>query len=427
MDRDAFLRLVDAALEKARSGHRALGLMVLQLQNFDLLSSALGFATASRVAAEVELLARRSVRTDDVVVRLGDARLAVVLGAMRNDSVLLLAAAKLDNALNRPLRLGDTDVSLVSRIGMASGPSQADSAEELLRSAETALLTAIARGQRYMSYAAGLRELATESLGLEQELERAVERGEFELCYQPKVRACDGSPVGAEALLRWNNPQRGPISPNVFIPLAERTGAIEALTAFVIHTAARQSAEWPRHRGPLTVAVNVTPRDLEAGDLPELIADALGMWNGVPNQFVVEVTEGAIMRDPEYNFAVLRDLRASGLRISIDDFGTGYSSLAYFKNIPTDELKIDRSFVSNILEDEGDRKIVRAVVDLSKAFGFDVTAEGVEDQRTAAMLAELGCDCLQGYFYSSPLRQSDFVAWLQQRPRPAVLRASESG
>jgi len=243
MDRDAFLRLVDAALEKARSGHRALGLMVLQLQNFDLLSSALGFATASRVAAEVELLARRSVRTDDVVVRLGDARLAVVLGAMRNDSVLLLAAAKLDNALNRPLRLGDTDVSLVSRIGMASGPSQADSAEELLRSAETALLTAIARGQRYMSYAAGLRELATESLGLEQELERAVERGEFELCYQPKVRACDGSPVGAEALLRWNNPQRGPISPNVFIPLAERTGAIEALTAFVIHTTSRQSAK----------------------------------------------------------------------------------------------------------------------------------------------------------------------------------------
>jgi diguanylate cyclase (GGDEF)-like protein len=423
MDRDAFLRLVDAAMDNATNGHRALGLVVLQLQNFDLLSSALGFAAASRVTAEVEQLTRRAVRTEDVVVRLGDAKFAVVLGAMRNDSVLLLAASKLDNTLNRPMRVGDTDVSLVLRIGMASGPSQADCAEELLRCAETALLTAIAKGERYVNYSAGQREQATESLDLEQELERAIERGEFEVCYQPKVRASDGSPVGAEALLRWNNPQRGPISPNVFIPLAERTGAIEALTTFVIQTAARQSAEWPRYWGPLSVAVNVTPRVLEAGDLPDLIADALAMWNGVANQFIVEVTEGVVMRDPEHNFAVLRGLRASGLRISIDDFGTGYSSLAYFKNIPTDELKIDKSFIANILEDEGDRKIVRAVVDLSKAFGFEVTAEGVENQGTAALLAELGCDCLQGYFYSPPLRQRDFVAWLQQHPQPAVRRA----
>ena len=203
------------------------------------------------------------------------------------------------------------------------------------------------------------------------------------------------------------------MSPDVFVPLADKLGVIEPLTAFVLNTALRQSAEWPDHWGRLAVAVNVTPRVIEGGELCGLVASALGLWDAAPQRLFVEVTEGAIMRNPQASFAVLRELREQGVQISIDDFGTGYSSLAYFKNIPADELKIDKSFVMKMLEDDGDRKIVRAVIELAKSFGLKVTAEGVEDAATAAALAALRCDTLQGYHYSEALPHAKFVAWLE--------------
>jgi EAL domain-containing protein (putative c-di-GMP-specific phosphodiesterase class I) len=208
----------------------------------------------------------------------------------------------------------------------------------------------------------------------------------------------------------------------VFVPLADQLGLIEPLTAYVLNTALRQSAEWPAGSQPLAVAVNVTPRVIEGGELNGLVASALALWDMVPQRLIVEITEGAIMRNPQASFAVLRELREQGVHISIDDFGTGYSSLAYFKNIPADELKIDKSFVMKMLNDDGDRKIVRTVIELAKSFGLRVTAEGVEDAATAAALADLHCDTLQGYHYSPPLPNAKFVAWLEAYRADAARR-----
>ena len=355
---------------------------------------------------------RRAVKPNDSVLRIGEAKFAVLINPVRNQGMLVLAANKLGQMLARAVSVDQNEVNVTARIGTAMGPEQAGEADDLLQRAETALLAALTDEQPYAAYSPAQSERATESLGLEAELENALRKGELELYYQPKISTADFRPCGAEALLRWTNPKRGPISPDIFIPLADKTGRIEPLTSFVLNTAVRQSAEWPQHWGPLTVAVNVTPRVVEDADLCAMVASAVGMWDAVPNRLFIEITEGAIMKNPAVSFEVLRRLREQGVQISIDDFGTGYSSLAYFKNIPADELKIDKSFVINMLEDNGDKQIVRTVIDLAKSFGLMVTAEGVEDRPTAEMLAQLRCDRLQGYFYSKPLPQARFIEWL---------------
>ena len=192
----------------------------------------------------------------------------------------------------------------------------------------------------------------------------------------------------------------------------------------MLNSALREAADWPKHWGELSVSVNVTPKVIDRVDLPGMILGALGMWDTAPERLFVEVTEGAIMANPEASLKVLKQLRELNVHVSIDDFGTGYSSLAYFKNIPADELKIDKSFVINMLEDAGDKQIVRAVLELARGFGLTVTAEGVEDARTATALSALGCDRLQGYYFSRPLPQRAFIAWLNeyaQRP-PSIVR-----
>jgi len=248
-------------------------------------------------------------------------------------------------------------------------------------------------------------------LGLENEIEAALERGEISMFYQPKLSAADRRPIGAEALMRWSSPSRGFVPPDVFIPVADGTGRMESLTWFGINAALRQLNEWPDRWGPLSVAVNVTPSLVEQADLEELLNSVKGLWDVPADQITIEVTENALMR-PDESFAPLNALRETGARVSIDDFGTGYSSMAYFNSIPADELKIDKSFVTNMLEDGGYERVVRTIINLAHDFGLQVTAEGVEDHETADALAALGCDFLQGYYFSRPLPQPEFIAWL---------------
>jgi diguanylate cyclase (GGDEF)-like protein len=427
-DSNAFLHFLGNALEGAKAAKQSVGLLVVHIENFDRVVSALGFRAANRTIAEVARRLRRAVKPNDSVLRISEAKFAVLINPVRNQGLLVLAASKLGQILARPVQVDQSEVNVVARIGTAIGPEQAGGADDLLQRAETALLTAMTDDQPYAAYAPAQSERATDSLGLEAELDNAIRKGEFELYYQPKISTVDFRPCGAEALLRWINPKRGPISPDIFIPLADKAGRIEPLTSWVLNTAVRQSAEWPQHWDPLTVAVNVTPRVIEDADLGAMVASAVGMWDTVPDRLFIEITEGAIMKNPAVSFSVLRSLREQGVQISIDDFGTGYSSLAYFKNIPADELKIDKSFVINMLGDKGDKQIVRTVIDLAKSFGLMVTAEGVEDRPTAEMLAQLGCDRLQGYFYSKPLPQTKFIEWLDAfaRAETPTLAAAKS-
>jgi sensor c-di-GMP phosphodiesterase-like protein len=255
---------------------------------------------------------------------------------------------------------------------------------------------------------------------IEEGLSIALSNGDLELFYQPKIDIQSQSICGAEGLLRW---QQQDISPDVFIEVAERTGQITELTRFALQSAVRQLAEWPQELSAVGVAVNLSAGDLNRADLPAIINGALDVWSVSPQRLTVEVTETALMNDPDAAHAILTAIRDLGCRVSIDDFGTGYSSLAYFKKIPADELKIDKSFVFSLLSDAADRNIVSHIIALAHSFGLRVVAEGVENPETLQCLSEMHCDYAQGFLFSKALPAGLFVEWAKRfrsgvRPPP---------
>jgi sensor c-di-GMP phosphodiesterase-like protein len=230
--------------------------------------------------------------------------------------------------------------------------------------------------------------------------------------YQPQVRVSDLRPVGVEALMRWDSRSRGRVPPDVFIPIAERTGLIKKLTIWALNTALRQSSQWKHDWGELTVAVNLPAALVAQYDLPDLVENAMKLWGREGVVLVLEVTERSLM-DAKHSFDILSRLRALGARVSIDDFGTGYSCLAYFKDIPADELKVDRSFVSGLLTDTASVHVSSLIVDLAHRFRLSVVAEGVEDEPTLNALRGLGCDTAQGYLFGKALPSDDMQKWLE--------------
>jgi diguanylate cyclase (GGDEF)-like protein len=409
---NAFLRVLAKVLNSNGAEGKSTGLLVVHLANFDRLVSAYGYRMGDRVIAAFAERLHAVVRPKDVVVRISDSKFIVIVNPLRNDGILILAANKIAQIFAEPVPTGPADLSVEMRIGMTASPQDGSDAEQLLQHAETALLSAIAEERATVRYSEEQAVRNMNSLSLEVELDQAIKRKEFQLHYQPKISTKDFKPCGAEALIRWTSPKRGPVSPELFIPIADREGRIEPLTAFVLNTSLRQAAEWPTCWGKLAVSVNITPRLLLDSDLVGIVAGALNLWDFEPGRLILEVTEGAAMTDPDRSFAIMNQLRDLGVQISIDDFGTGYSSLTHFKNIPADELKIDKSFVLNMLDNEGDMHIIRSIIELSRGFGLKVTAEGVEDEQSAALLAAMSCDQLQGYYYSRPLPQQQFVTWL---------------
>ncbi len=417
-DSNTFLSVLDSAIGRPGE-HRPLGLVIVQVENFGKLVSARGYRQAAALLTRFESHLRNIIRDQDALVRVGEARFAIVIADLRDDGHIVLAANKILRTMDEEIEIGGDRVRLSLRLGMALSPQHAADSDSLLQVAETALLVAAEDNKRYCLYAPDTMDRVINLWGLEQDLDDAVQNGELELFYQPKIAVATGLPCGAEALMRWSSPTRGFVPPDVFIPMADSTGRIETLTWFALNAASRQNAQWSDKWGPLTVAVNVTPNIIEHSDLMRLAQNAIGLWDLAPDQLVIELTEGALMRKPEQSHHVLNEIRSTGIKVAIDDFGTGYSSLAYFKNIPADELKIDKSFVLNMLNDEADGRIVRAVISLAHDFGLKVTAEGVENSQTADALTELGCDYLQGYYYSRPVTQGDFCTWLLDYPPPA--------
>jgi EAL domain-containing protein (putative c-di-GMP-specific phosphodiesterase class I) len=249
---------------------------------------------------------------------------------------------------------------------------------------------------------------------MESELGRALDQTELELYYQPKIDLKTGNPCGAEALMRWNHPTRGLVLPDVFIPVADRTGNLEPMTWYAINTALRQQSEWPELWGELSVAVNLSVNVLKSKQLSITIRDAEKIWGSESHRLILEITEDALISDPDKGFSILRQLQSEGIRIAIDDFGTGYSSMSHFRDMPADELKIDKSFVLNMLDDERDRQIVRTAIDLGHTFGFAVVAEGVENEAIRNELIDMKCDIAQGYLYARPMPQQEFIEWLNQ-------------
>lgn len=390
-----------------------LGLIAVDLGRIDSLTARHGFEFRMELLAQFEARMKDGMRAVDQVIALPEGRFLIVIAGARHAAQTMFAANKVQRLCESSFIVQGQRIIVKPLLGIALFPEHAASAQELTQKAQLALESAVQNGGGAVRYEEGQHQRLVYPLELENELAEAIENGDFELAFQPKVDLRSGRPVSAEALIRWNRPSGQAPSPELFMQLADETGQIHALTKYVINAALRLAAEWPAPWDEVTVAVNLTPRVIQDAGLISMIGDARSIWNMPSQRLVLEVTESGLMESPSLILDRLHKLKAAGHHVSIDDFGTGYSSLSYFKSIPADELKIDKCFVMNMLKDAADAKIVETVITLGHNFGLKVVAEGVEDEATLSALAQLGCDYVQGYYISRPVAQDKFIDWLK--------------
>ncbi|MBV9952584.1 MAG: EAL domain-containing protein, partial [Acidimicrobiia bacterium] len=346
---------------------------------------------------------------------LGGDEFAVVLTGM-DRAAAAQEAERLLSSLVQPFAVGGLHLDVGGTAGVAVSPEDGTDANTLLQRADVAMYDAKGRHLAVALYSADRDEYSPGRLALVGELRAAIESRSLTLFYQPKATLSSGRITGVEALVRWPHATQGMISPDDFIPLAERTGLIRSLTQLVLEEALRQTARWNAAGMRLQVCVNISARNLADDSLPDLVRDALANTGVRPEQLTLEVTEGSIMSDPDGSIALLHRLRGAGVQLSIDDFGTGYSSLAYLKRLPVDEVKIDKSFVMTLPHDAKDATIVGSTIDLGHRLGFRVVAEGVETEAALEFLGEAACDVVQGYLLSRPLPPADLEALLSAHP-----------
>jgi len=411
-NRRSFLSILRRCVVHAVDKHENMALLVVDIDGFAQINGAYGYEIGDEVLVHLKDQLKRVARVVDYVARIGDNRFALILRGVMNAGHSELAVQKLFRLLEVPFQSTVAKLKVSVTVGAALCPAHASQAEFLLRRAEGAIRRARLGGLRHAFAPDTSTELDLSELwDLELQLAGAIERGELMMHYQPQVRLSDLRRLGAEALMRWKSPSRGMVGPNIFIPVAERTGQIKKLTLWALNTALRQASAWPACGYPLSVSVNLPGSLASQHDLPELVAAALNLWKSEHVQLVLEITESSLM-DTTNAFPVLARIRELGVQISIDDFGTGYSCLAYFKNIPADELKVDRSFVSSLLTDSNSADITQLIVDLAHRFGLRVAAEGVEDEMTLHTLKRIGCDVAQGYLFGKPMAASELHRWL---------------
>ena len=420
-NRVQFRDAVMAATSIATAQGQALAVVMLDLDRFKHVNDVLGYAFGDRLLQGVAQRLQQTLRPGDVVARLGGDEFALLLP--RADAALAQAvAARITTAFEEPLALDDQRVDLSAGLGIACWPAHAADADALLSRAEVAMYAAKRRTAGAQLYDASLDNSSAQTLSLLSELRHAVENHELRLYLQPKVALTTGALCSAEALVRWQHPQRGLVPPMEFIPFAEQTGYVRQLTLWVFEEAARQLPALLA-LGVQRLSINLSTRDLMDGELPDKLEAILLRQHARAECFCLEITESAIMDDPERAEATLNRLSQRGYKLSIDDFGTGYSSLAYLRRLPVQELKIDKSFVMAMEREEGDAKIVRSTIDLAHNLGLSVVAEGVENAAILQRLAELGCDEAQGYHLSKPVPLAALQAWAAQRSIARVVLA----
>ncbi len=394
--------------------------ILMDLDRFKEVNDTLGHEAGDELLCEVGRRLKQTARMEDTVARLGGDEYVLILHEVGNVAVPTVAK-KLLVALNAPFSLSGQSVDISGSLGISLFPEHAEDASTLIRQADIAMYVAKRAGKGYAIYSRDQENVASRSmLSLKSELREAIQTGQLCLHYQPKIHHQRKQIIGVEALVRWDHPQRGFLPPDQFIPLAEESGLIGPLDQWVLKTAISQAAALHAAGYPLTIAVNLSARSLHDTELPAFIADVLRDSGVHAATLTLEITESAVMSNPSDSLIILQELDRMGIAIAIDDFGTGYSSLAYLKRLPVDELKIDKSFVMDMEENENDAVIVRSTIDLAHNLGLDVTAEGVENQDTWDTLTILGCDVSQGYFMSKPLAGDQLLLWLNDSPWSAL-------
>ncbi|HEV7662028.1 MAG TPA: EAL domain-containing protein, partial [Chloroflexota bacterium] len=397
------------AIALAARERTPLTLLLVDLDRFKEINDTFGHHYGDVLLQQIGPRLRGLLRASDTIARLGGDEFGILLPATDATNAAAVAQLLL-RTLEAPFDLDGQAVEIGASIGVASYPAHGDDAATLLRAADVAMYVAKRGDSGVMVYTIDQDHYSAERLALGGELRRALENDELLLHFQPKLDLRHGTLVGVEALVRWQSPVRGFLPPSEFIPLAEQTGLITPLTKWVLDAALRQQRAWRDAGMDLPVAINLSRRTLQDPLLPEMIAEVLQRYGAPARAVVLEITESSLMADPTRAADNLSQLRAVGVEISIDDFGTGYSSLDSLKNMPVDELKIDRSFVGAMATDASARALVRAIIDLADALQLRVVAEGVEDRATWDLLAGLGCDVAQGYYLSHPVTAVDLEA-----------------
>ncbi|ARN74675.1 hypothetical protein BST96_11425 [Oceanicoccus sagamiensis] len=415
-NRTLFQERLQHAINKSNRTHEKHALLFIDLDQFKNINDSLGHDVGDQLLVEVGKRLKSRARKMDTVARLGGDEFALLVEDISAPYSAAKVADELIKLMSEHITVDDYKLLVTPSIGIALFPSDGNSSGELLRKADTAMYHAKSKGRNnYQFYTEQLNEKIVRRMDLESELRVALDKQELFLNYQPKVNLQTGEIVGAEALLRWDSGKYGMISPAEFVPIAEETGIIWQITEFVLEQACQQAAEWiEAHPSFQSMAVNISGVQFNHSDLVETIGAVLTSSKIPPENLELEITEGAIIDNAEEAINAMQRLKTLGVKLSLDDFGTGYSSLSYLKRFPVDSLKIDRSFVAEIVSDKTDLKIAGNIVKLAHDLSLNVVAEGVETDEQLKLIKALGCDELQGYIFSRPLSKSDFSAMFTQ-------------
>ena len=413
-----FDRLRQAILVSKRE-HHPLALLIMDLDRFKEINDTFGHHGGDEVLRQVAGRLKGQLRESDTVARLGGDEFAIILPGIVDEAAAGLTASRILQALQEPLMIEGEPLEIRASIGIVLFPRHAEDADTLLRRGDAAMYEAKRAGTGTAFYTLE-QDVDSTSLTLTFELRRAIEQGALVLHYQPVLRCGTGEVIGVEALVRWPHPRHGLMAPDRFIPLAEQSRLIRPLGRRVLEAAVQQQDRWWREGITLRMAVNLSIRNLQDPELVQCVTRVLGTYTVPPDWLTLEITESTLMADTEETLKVLAPLKAMGVRVSIDDFGTGFSSLSNLKRLPIDELKIDKTFVTEMASKKKDGLIVRSTIDLAHALGLVAVAEGVEEASAWVMLGAHGCDLAQGYYLCRPLPPAELVRWYRERSQKAA-------
>ena len=419
-NRALFYDRVYQSLLGAEHSHTQMAVLLMDLNHFKVINDTLGHHIGDKILKEVARRLQTAVKAYDTVARMGGDEFLVLLADI-NETQAIQITERLLSQLQEPFTIEEHNFDIGVSIGIAMYPQHGDDPDTLIQHADIAMYSAKSMVNGFSVYAPELDDYSVGRLELLGEMRKALDSNQFCLHYQPRINLSTLQIEGAEALIRWQHPKQGLIYPDSFIPIIEETGHITILTRWVIRQSVQQLVKWQESDPEFTMSVNISTRDLCDPGLAGYMKEILDEYQVMANTIVLEITESSLMQYSHYTQTTLQSLDELGIRMAIDDFGTGYSSLQYLKDLPVSELKIDRSFVMNMMDDEDDAIIVKSTIDLGHNLGLEVVAEGIEDEETSKMLQILRCNHGQGYYYSHPREEKEISGIIQQYLQKSVV------
>lgn len=405
---------LDNALNYSNETGTKITLVNLDLDWFKVVNDRFGQVQGDQVLREIANRINQQLADEDTVARPGGDEFSLIISSIQDTDELAVYLQRLQKIISAPVLINSTEIRITCSMGVVVYPDDASDAESLMSRADSALLQAKEQGRNTVHYySLTLNQSSMSRLKLASLLQNALEKNELTLYYQPKVCLKTGNVEGVESLIRWFNPELGQVSPSDFIPLAEDIGLIDSIGSWVLETSVKQSKAWQDQQLNLNIAVNVSARQFQRGEVAAKVMGLLDQYQLSPDHLSIELTETSFMHNAEKTLSAIKQLSLIGVKVAIDDFGTGYSSLNYVRTMPLSQLKVDLSFIKNIVESVRDRKLVQAIIDMAHALDIEVIAEGVETCEQLKLLLEMGCDQAQGYLFCQPIPAGEFEIWLQ--------------